>query len=244
MNKNKSKKKNKKNKRNLTKTKNIMAIVYFLLGILFLLTFFGVFDYIEDNMPDILYPSNITYDFESDVIGEHPEGWSGTRWNGTRVIAWEKDDVRGQVAEIENRDGNGVELVTRFKTTENGVIEFDIYCDFNKVVNVNIVQVDKDHDDDICIRLDGFNNVIKIKDENNVFKEIHSLSINKWYHFKIRFNTECWELWIGGEHILLNQLYDISYYKNPSYFCRLYFSTYAYGNRFYIDNVEIGVITT
>lgn len=237
---------NKKNKRDFTKTRNITATIYFLLGILFLLVFFGAFEFLDDIAPEILYPTEIVYDFEDDVIGEHPEGWSGLSWSGTEVIAWEKDETHGQVAQIENRDGRGVETATRFKKAERGVIEFEIYCDFDEVVSIDITQLTEDHDivDDIIIHLGGSDSDIKIKDGNNNFAKVQSFSVDRWYHFEIKFNMDYWELWIDGEHILLYQGYYINYYEEPSYFCQLYFSTYVDNNRFYIDNVEIVVIET
>ena len=235
---------NKKNKRDFTLTRNITATIYFLLGILFLLVFFGAFDFLDDITPEILYPTEIVYDFEGDVIGEHPEGWSGLSWSGTEVITWEKDSVHGQVAEVENRDNDGVEVATRFKKAERGVIEFDIYCDFDEVINIDITQLteDYDHIDDICIHLGGSDSAINIKDGNNNFVKVQSFSVERWYHFEIEFNTEYWELWIDGEHILLYQGYYINHYEVPPYFCQLYFSTYVDNNRFYIDNVDIDVV--
>ena len=218
--------------------------IYFLLGILFLLVFFGAFDFLDDNpVSEILYPTDIVYDFESDVIGAFPNGWYGSQWNGTEVIAWEKDEVHGQVAEVENRDGNSVEIATRFKKTKSGVIEFDIYGNYDERVNIDITQLTEDYDpvDDICINFGGYDE-ITLKDENGVWTKISSFSVEKWYHFKIEFNAGYWELWIDDEHVLFHQGFLINYQEKPPYFCQLYFATYVDDNSFYIDNVEITVI--
>lgn len=218
---------------------------------LFLIVFSGIAyyfyqDQIKNTVYELPYPSEGVYDFEGDVIGEHPEGWSGWDWDGTEVIVWEKDSVHGQVAEVENRDGRGVETATRFKKAESGVIEFDIYCDFDEIVSIDITQLTEDHDfvDDIIIHLGGSDSSIKIKDGNNNFVKVQSFSVERWYHFEIKFNMDYWEFWIDGEHILLYQGYYINYYEIPPYFCQLYFSTYVDNNRFYIDNIEIIVIGT
>lgn len=196
---------------------------------------------INTTVAELIYPSNVTYDFESDTIGEHPTDWSGTRWSGTEVILWTKDESYGQVAEVENRDGEGVEIATRFKKAESGVIEFDIYCDYNERVGIDITQPTEDYDpvDDICIHLGGSDNAIKIKNGNNIFVKVYDFIPKQWYHFKIEFNIEYWQLWIDGEQILICGKPYIDYYELPSHFCQLYFSTYISDNRFYIDNVEI-----
>ena len=210
-----------------------------------MLVFFGAFDFLGDNhVSEILYPTEVVYDFESDVIGAFPEGWNGEQWDGTEVIAWEKDEVHGQVAEVENRDNNGVEVATRFKKAESGVIEFDIYCDYDEVINIDITQLteDYDHIDDICIHLGGSDSDIKIKDGNNNFAKVQSFSVERWYHFEIKFNMGYWELWVDDDQVFLYGGQYINYYELPPYFCQLYFSTYVDDNRFYIDNVEINVI--
>lgn len=208
-----------------------------------MLSLSGIFDF-DDTTQEVLHPSEVVYDFENDVIGEHPEGWGGQSWDGTEVIVWEKDDIHGKVAEIKNRDGRGVETATRFKKAKSGVIKFDIYLDYDEIVNIDITQLTEDYDrvDDICIHLAGSDSAIKIKDGNDNFVKVQSFSVERWYHFEIEFNTEYWELWIDGEHILLYQGVFINYYEVPPYFCQLYFSTYVDDNMFYIDNVDIIVI--
>lgn len=200
---------------------------------------------IENTIAESSYPSEVVYDFEDDVIGSFPNDWRGSKWDGTEVITWERDRIYGQVAEVENRDNDGVEFATRFKKTESGVIEFDIYCDFDERVGIDITQLTEDYDrvDDIRISL-GTDNAIKIRDGDDNSVRTHSFSVERWYHFKIEFNLEYWELWIDGEHILVFQGYYINYFEQPPYFCELYFSTYVDDNRFYVDNVEITVIET
>lgn len=199
---------------------------------------------IENTIAESSFPSNVIYNFEEDEIGTHPAGWSGGSWSGTEVIAWEKDKSYGQVAEVENRDGDGVELATRFKKAKSGVIEFDIYCDYDKRISIDITQMTSEHDpvDDIIIHLGGSDSAIKIKDGNDNFVKLQSFSVEKWYHFKIEFNMDYWELWIDREQVLLYSNPHIDYYELPPYFCELYFSTYVADNGFYVDNVEITVI--
>ena len=150
------------------------------------------------------------------------------------------------MAEIANRDGKGVELATRFKKATKGIIEFDIYLDYDEIVNIDITQLTEDYDskDDIIIHLGGSDSAIKVKDENDNFVKVQSFSEDTWYHFKIKFNLKYWELWIDGEHILVHYNHYINYYEEPPYFCNLYFSTYVEDNSFYVDNVEITVIET
>ena len=232
----------------MTKSKKGMGKNFFILFLLLIIlsgsAYFFYQDRVDNTIAEITYPSEVVYDFENDVIGEHPEGWSGQSWDGTEVIVWEKDDIHGKVAEVENRDNDGVEVATRFKKTESGVIEFDIYCDYDEIVNIDITQLTEDYDyvDDICIHLGGSDSAIKIKDGNDNFVSEKSFSVEKWYHFRIEFNVDYWELWIDGEHILVHQGYYINYYEQPPYFCNLYFSTYVDDNRFYIDNVEITIV--
>ena len=221
---------------------------YFL--IIFMLITTSVVTYIysnriENTIAESSFPSEIVYDFEGDEIGEHPDGWSGSSWSGTEVIAWEKDKSYGQVAEIANRDGEGVELAARFKKAERGVIEFDIYLDYDERVGIDITQMTSEHDpaDDICISL-GTDNAIKVKDGDDNFVKVQSFSPKQWYHFKVEFNVEYWELWIDEEQVLLYSNSYIGYYEVPPYFCELYFSTYEEDNCFYIDNIEITVIET
>ena len=197
---------------------------------------------IENTLAEIDYPTNAVYNFEEHEIGTHPAGWSGGSWDGTEVIAWEKDKSYGQVAEVMNRDGDGVELATRFKKAKSGVIEFDIYCVYsNERIGIDITQLtgDYDPDDDIRISFGGSDGDIKIADRDNNNVKISSFSSERWYHLRIEFNLEYWELWIDDDQILLHGGEYIDYYEEPPYFCELYFSTYEDDNVFYIDNVEI-----
>ena len=223
--------------------KNIL-ILFLTLAILSGVVYFFYQDRIDNTIAEITYPSEVIYDFESDVIGEHPEGWSGLGWDGTEVITWERDKIHGQVAEVMNRDGDGVEVATRYKKAESGVIEFDIYCVYiDQRIGIDITQLTQNYDseDDICISLGGSDGIIAIRDGDKNFARVSSFSAEKWYHFKVEFNMDYWELWIDGEHMLVYGGYYINYYELPPYFCELYFSTYEDDNVFYIDNVEITV---
>ena len=239
--------KSKRQKRQIKKEKTGRGkniLILFLLLIVFSgIAYYFYQDRIDNTVSELPYPSEVVYDFETDVIGTHPEGWSGVGWDGTEIITWEGDELHGQVAELMNRDGEGVELATRFKKAERGVIEFDIYCDYDEIVNIDICQLTEEYDsvDDIIIHLGGSDNDIKIKDGNGIWTKISRFSTEKWYHFKIEFNLEYWELWIDGNYESMG--YNFNHYEVPPYFCELYFSTYVDDNRFYVDNVEITVVS-
>ncbi len=240
----KSKRQNRQIKNRKTgKGKNFLIL--FLLLIVFSGTVYYCYqDRVDNTISELPYPSEVVYDFESDVIGEHPVDWRGTSWDGTEVIVWELDETFGQVAEVENRDGDGVELAARFKKAARGVIEFDIYCEYDEVVNIDITQLTGEYDyvDDIIIHLGGSDSDIKIKDGNGIWTKISRFSVEKWYHFKIEFNLNDWHLWIDGNDESIG--YNFNHYEVPPYFCELYFSTYVENNLFYVDNVEIEVIET
>lgn len=239
-----------KGKRQKRKTKNRKSgrgksyLIVFLMLIVFSSAVYIVYrDKIKNTVYESPYPAEVVYDFENDEIGAHPSGWSGWDWDGTEVIAWETDESHGQVAELANRDGDGVELATRFKKAKRGIIEFDIYCDYDERVNIDVTQLTEEYTvlDDICIHL-GSDGEITMRDGNGIWTKISRFSAEKWYHFKIEFNLNDWRLWIDGNDESIG--YNFNHYEEPPYFCQLYFATYIENNRFYVDNVEITVIET
>lgn len=209
-------------------------------------------DRIDTTVSELSYPSEVYFDFENDTIGEFPEGWSGTSWDGTQVIyfsdqVWIWDTpysmvpVQNKVAEVKNRDGEGVELATRFKKSKTGIVEFDIYCNYDKKVGIDLTQMTSEytHLDDICISL-GVKGLITIQDGRNIHIKVSRFEIKTWYHFRIEYNLVDWKLYIDGRDTTLG--YDFTHYETPPYYCELYFSTYEIDNSFYIDNINITVI--
>ena len=222
----------------------LILIVIICIGIVY----FVYQERIDTTLGEMDYPTNIFFDFEDDIIGEHPEGWSGTSWDGTEVIVFREEywildayNIYNKVAEVKNRDGEGVELATRYKKAETGVIEFDIYGFKDEKFSVDLTQMTSEytHLDDICISL-GVDGLITIQDGRNIHIKVARFEIKTWYHFKIEFNLIDWKLWIDGVDKTLG--YDFTHYETPPYYCELYFSTYEKDNSFYIDNVNITVI--
>ena len=227
------------------KKRMIIIVIIFTIIVTSVITY-SYSNQIENSVADLPFAYEVVYDFEDDIIGEHPEGFSGWSWDGTEIIDL-KDGTHNKVAEVANRDGEGVELATRFKKAVEGIIEFDIYLGYDEIVNIDICQTNEDYDskDDICIHL-GVDGYITIKDGIGRFVKVLSFSEDTWYHFKIIFNLEYWELWIDGNRITddyqRNLFYNFNHYEEPPYFCQLYFSTYMEDNQFYVDNIEITVI--
>ncbi len=180
------------------------------------------------------------YDFENDEIGLFPSGsWRGTRWDGTEIIKWRNENEGfGKVAEIMNRDGDGVEFAIRFTDSKKGVIEFDIYGDVSKEFTVHICQEDAVYNpiDDIIIRL---GTEIKVTDVG-VYRRLGSFTTDTWLHLKIEYDVDSdWHLWIDDVSLDNNQ--GFGYINQPSYMSQIYFYTFESSNRFYVDNVEITV---
>jgi len=222
--------------------------VRFLLIVIVLLT--GLFvailysDDVVNYVSDFWYSSNSFHDFESNEVGSFPEGFRGTKWEGTKVIEWENSsESYGNVAEVMDRDGRGVEFALRFKKAQEGVVEFDIYADGSERINIDICQTDDEYDtdDDVCIRIDP-DDAVFVKDRVGNLVEVSPFSRDTWYHFKIEFNLDSWKLWINDVH--MGKFNDFNYEDSPNYFCNLYFATYIFRNKFYVDNVRIDVIQT
>ena len=218
-----------------------LLIIFLILIICSGVVYYFYQDRIDNTISELSYPSELYFDFENDILGEHPSDWSGTSWSGTEVISWTKCDIHGQVAEIKNRDGEGVEFATRFKKSKTGIVEFDIYCNYDKKVGIDFTQLTGNytHLDDIVISL-GVNEIITIQDGRNIHIKVSRFEIKTWYHFKIEYNLVDWKLYIDGRDTTLG--YDFTHYETPPYYCELYFSTYEIDNSFYVDNINITVI--
>lgn len=201
---------------------------------------FVLFAYFGYSGTSLKSQDKIFYDFEDDEIGSFPEGWRGTRWDGTEIVRWrEESEGFGKVAEIMNRDGDGVEFANRFNDAKVGIIEFDIYGDTTKHFAIHICQTDAEYNpiDDIIIRFRSL--AITTKDKG-VDRKVLGYFINRWFHFRIEFDVDDdWHLWIDGASIDNN--FGIEYFQKPKYFSQLYFWTFELNNRFFVDNVKITV---
>jgi len=183
------------------------------------------------------------YDFEDDEIGSYPSGFVGNfrDTSSTKVIYF--DDIHKNVVEVKYLeepphnplDYGGMEFNTLFGLTESGIIEFDVYLLTNDGFGIDICQSDSEYDsaDDIQINFDDGD--IRIFNGFGAYNKISTYSTKKWHHFKIKYNLDEWSIWIDNNLKKEN----IKYYRNPPYFCQLYFSTYVLGQVFYVDNIRI-----
>ncbi len=223
----------KKEKKRKKRNRNFLIIGFISIS-------FGLFATFWYSRTSLKSQDEIFYDFENEEIGSFPSGWRGTRWDGTEIVRWrEESEGFGKVAEIMNRDGDGVEFANRFNDAKVGIIEFDIYGDTTKHFVVHICQTDAEYNpiDDIIIRFRDSGITTK---DRGVYKKVLGYIINKWYHFRIAFDVDDdWHLWIDGVNIDNNFGYE--YLQKPPYFAQLYFWSFELNNRFFVDNVKITV---
>lgn len=224
-----------------------MVIIVISFSILF--TVFFYLDYLNNKTQ-----SEYFYDFEGDTINSFPKGFVGVgRIDTTKVVAWNLDDGhKGKVAQIvyleENPyDYTGTELNTLFNKATKGFISFDIYFVEELGIAIDVCQEDPIYDrkDDISIRITyGDPPLFTVVDSFNNIKEMSSVKLLKWYHFEIEFNCERneWSIEIYSKTRLLSSK-NLNFYIQPLYLCQLYFATYKLGNKFYIDNVNISLVT-
>ena len=240
--------KRRKNKNSFFKKKKFAVIVGF--SILFVIFFYFNISIRE-----------YSYDFEDDIIGSFPKGFVGigrpTKY--TKVVEWNRDDGhKGKVVEINQLDRiyldkidySGIELNTVFSKATKGFISFDVYVVNNLGVAIDICQEDLvwNKSDDICIRI-GYEGhpYIWVRNSEGRLENIMVLPLilERWYNFKINFDTEKneWDIEVYNKDMTLMAKGNFRFYIQPTHICQLYFAAYTLGGIFYIDNVVISLST-